>query len=244
MFYDLDDPNSFVESVQNILVQDGIWIIELSYLPSMLYANAFDTIVHEHLGYYSFHVMEYLLRRHDITILKTELNDSNGGSFRLYCCHTNAVGQNYQIGTTPVELGISEFEIALETDAPYEAFERNVQQTQSQIHDFLENASKDGKQTYVYGASTKGNTLLQYCGIDDKLVVAAADRNPYKWGKLWRGPNVNVVSEDEARSNSPKYFLALPWHFKPEFLSREKDFLKNGGEIVFPLPEFEVNGEQ
>lgn len=244
MFYDLDNPNAFVESVRNVLDENGVWVIELSYLPSMLSANAFDTIVHEHLGYYSFHVMEYLLSRHNITILKAELNDSNGGSFRLYCCHAEAAGTKYQIEPSSLKLGASEFELALETDAPYTAFEQRVQRTKTQTRDFLETAAREGKRTYVYGASTKGNTLLQYCGIDDSLVVAAADRNPYKWGKLWKGPNISVVSEEEARATSPDYFFVLPWHFKPEFMSRERDFLAAGGRFIFPLPDFQVVGAE
>jgi len=242
MFYDLDDPNAFVDSVRKILKEDGLWVMELSYLPSMLAKNAFDTIVHEHLGYYTLHVVDYLLRRHGLSILKVELNEINGGSFRLYCAHADAAGKDYEIDKSVQELGVREFELALETGTPYQKFAAQVEQICARVSEFLKTAAQEGKHTYVYGASTKGNTLLQHFGIDDRLVVAAADRNPYKWGKYWRGPGIQVVSEEEARAARPDYFLVLPWHFKEEFLEREQKFLQQGGKFIFPLPEFEIIG--
>jgi len=242
MFYDLDDPNAFVDSVRRVLREDGLWVIEMSYFPSMLAANAFDTVVHEHLGYYTIHIMDYLLRRHGFSILKAELNDINGGSFRLYCAHTSAVGEYYEVDKSVYELSVKEFELALETDKPYQQFAARIERIRAQVRDFLETAIQEGKRTYVYGASTKGNSLLQYMGVSERLIVAAAERNPYKWGKYWRGPGMQVVSEEEARATKPEYFLVLPWHFKEEFLEREQEFLRQGGKFIFPLPEFEVIG--
>ncbi len=242
MFYDLDDPNAFVDSVKRILKRDGLWVLELSYLPSMLATNSIDTIVHEHLGYYTIHVMDYLLRSHELAIIKVDLNNLNGGSFRLHCCHADAVGEFYEVDRSVHALSMREFELALETDVPYQQFSERVERIHSQVRDFLEKAVREGKRTYVYGASTKGNTLMQSFGISDQLVIAAAERNPYKWGKTWFGPGIKVVSEDEARSTSPDYFFVLPWHFKSEFLEREQEFLQSGGKFIFPLPEFQVVG--
>jgi len=140
------------------------------------------------------------------------------------------------------ELGVKEFQLALETETPYLQLAARVGQVRSQLREFLEAAAIEGKRGYVYGASTKGNTLMQFFGIDGKDVVAAADRNPYKWGKYWRGPGLQVVSEEEARASSPDYFLVLPWHFRDEFLAREREFLQRGGKFIFPLPQFEVVG--
>ena len=242
MFYDLDDPNAFVDSVRRVLREDGLWVIEMSYFPSMLAANAFDTVVHEHLGYYTIQVMDYLLRQHGFSILKVELNDINGGSFRLYCAHANAVGKYYEVDKSVHELSVKEFELALETDKPYQQFAARIERIRAQVRDFLETAVQEGKRAYVYGASTKGNSLLQYMGVSERLIVAAAERNPYKWGKYWRGPGMQVVSEEEARATKPEYFLVLPWHFKEEFLEREQEFLRRGGKFIFPLPEFQVIG--
>jgi len=242
MFYDLDDPNAFVDSVKRVLREDGLWVIELSYFPSMLAANAFDTVLHEHLGYYTLHVMDYLLQRYGFSIFKVELNEINGGSFRLYCAHAGAVGKYYGVDKSAYELSVKEFELALETDRPYRQFAARIDRVRTQVREFLENAVRDGERTYVYGASTKGNSLLQYMEISEGLIVAAADRNPYKWGKYWRGPGMQVVSEEEARATNPDYFLVLPWHFREEFLEREQEFLRRGGKFIFPLPEFEVVG--
>ena len=96
-----------------------------------------------------------------------------------------------------------------------------------------------GKKIYVYGASTKGNVLLQHFRLDASLIRACADKNPIKWGRRTPGTGIPIVSEEEARADAD-YFLVLPWSFKDEFLARETEFRARGGKFIFPLPVVEV----
>ncbi|MCH8990558.1 MAG: 2-amino-4-hydroxy-6-hydroxymethyldihydropteridine diphosphokinase [Acidobacteria bacterium] len=185
-----------------------------------------------------------LLERCGMSVFRVERNESNGGSFRLYCGHQEMVGSRFRVERSVEEMLASESGLGLTTAAPFEAFVGRVNSIRDETKAFLEDAARHGKRTYVYGASTKGGTLLQYFGLGPELIVAAADRNPYKWGKRWAGLGIDVVSEEEARATEPDYFFVLPWHFKREFLERERAFLDHGGKFIFPLPSFDVVGSQ
>jgi hypothetical protein len=243
MFYDLEDPNTFVADLARVLAPDGLAIIQMSYLPLMLSQNAFDNICHEHLEYYALGSLEFLLARHRLEVFDVELNDVNGGSFRAYIRHSGARTPRIPGGKERLAaLRESEAALALETSAPYEAFARRVERIRNELIALLEREVGAGKQVYVYGASTKGNTLLQYFGLDTRLIRAAAERNPQKWGLSTVRTNIPIISEVEARSEQPDYFLALPWHFMGEFLARERAFLERGGKFITPLPEVRVVG--
>ena len=242
MFYDLDRPAAFVRDVAGVLADDGIWVMELSYLPAMLDANAFDTICHEHLEYYALGPLEWLLRSEGLEVRRVDVNDVNGGSFRLM------IGRSTNgLESGDDRLGIEnlrkrEEELQLTSDVPYRRFRDACETIRGDLTALLRKIKDDGKRVYAYGASTKGNTLLQFCGLDTGMIEKAADRNPDKWGTTTIGTNIPIVSEDEAREDSPDYFLALPWHFKESFLTREQDFLANGGRFIFPLPQVHVIG--
>jgi hypothetical protein len=235
MFYDLESPMDFVEDVKKILHPDGIWVFEQSYMPTMLKMNSFDTICQEHLEYYSLKQIEWMLRRNDMRIFDVELNDINGGSFRVYACHNNAV---YKSNQEKIDKVLSkEEELKLDSEQPYKEFKERVFHIREELHNFLTTEKSKGKSIYVYGASTKGNVLLQFCNIDSTLITAAADRNPDKWGRRTPITNIPIISEEEARKANPDYFLVLPWHFRQEFIEREADFLASGGKFIFPLPK-------
>lgn len=244
MFYDLDDPNSFVEDVSAILAAEGVWVIQMAYLPHKLELNAFDSIVHEHLEYYSLLALENLLDRHDLEVFDMETNDVNGGSFRVYVRHEGADVPGFDGAPERVE-SYREYESEMGLDSPetYTAFADRVQRLKEETTSFIEDAVASGETVYVYGASTKGNTLLQYYGLDKSLIEGAAERNPDKYGKLTVGTEIPIVPESEARPDAD-YFLALPWHFMDVFLEREAEFLKDGGKFIKPLPEFEVLGAE
>ncbi|MDP3735723.1 MAG: class I SAM-dependent methyltransferase [bacterium] len=243
MFYDLEDPNAFVADLASVLAPDGLAIIQMSYLPLMLSQNAFDNICHEHLEYYALGSLEFLLARHGLEIFDVELNEVNGGSFRTYVRHRGARAPYTTDGHERVAaLRIDEVLLALETPAPYLAFASRVERVRAELVSFLAREVAAGKQIYVYGASTKGNTLLQYFDLDTRLIRGAAERNQLKWGLRTVGTDIPIISEVEARSENPDYFLALPWHFMPEFLERERTFLERGGKFIVPLPEFRVVG--
>jgi len=242
MFYDLENPNIFVEDVSKILKKDGVWVIELSYLPSMLIQNAFDTIVHEHLEYYQFSVIEYMLKKFNLKPVNVILNDVNGGSIRIFIKHKNQPLTKEEKKRIK-DLRKYEKDMKLDTDKPYQDFIHRCNKEREKLVSFIKNEVDAGKMILAYGASTKGNTLLQFYGLDNKLIKAVADRNPDKWGRKTVGTNLKIISEEDARKLNPDYFLALPWHFIKEFINREQKFLENGGKFLVPLPTFQVIGK-
>jgi SAM-dependent methyltransferase len=240
MFYDLEDPNKFVRDVVKILDDDGILIIQMNYLLSMLQGNTFDNICHEHLEYYSLETLEYLLNMHDLRVFNVELNDLNGGSFRVYVKHKNC--RKYPVSENVNNLREHEEKAKLDDYKTYVEFAKRIHDLKAKTYCFIKKEVEKGKKVYLYGASTKGNTLLQFYGLNNKLIKAAAERNPRKWGKMTIGTQIPIISEEQARREKPDYFLVLPWHFIKEFREREKDYFDAGGKFIVPLPKFEIIG--
>jgi len=242
VFYDLEDPLAFTKDVASILSEDGLWVIELSYLPFMLKNTSFDTICHEHLEYYSLFQLEWLLNKCDLKVQKIQFNDINGGSIRLFIkkvCAYNPIPEQIEeierVRKFEKEFKLNELKI-------FNNFEKKSLETRNRLLDAISQIKKSKRQIYIYGASTKGNVILQFCGIDNKIINKAADRNPAKWGRKTLGTNIQIISEKQAREENPDYFLVLPWHFINAFIKREKKYLKNGGKFIVPLPEFKIIG--
>ncbi|KKU07750.1 MAG: NDP-hexose 3-C-methyltransferase TylCIII [Candidatus Magasanikbacteria bacterium GW2011_GWA2_45_39] len=246
MFYDLDDPNTFVADIAKILDADGLFIIQMNYLPTMLRDNAFDNIFHEHLEYYSLAPLEYLLEQHGLEVFDIELNGVNGGSIRAYIRHTGAHAPKSLPSAKKrlAKVRHDERRQGLQKRTVYDAFSRRVQAIKKKLTNFIDTETKKGKRVYVYGASTRGNTLLQFCQLGYPRLTAAADRNPMKWGKKIVGSWVPIISEDQARREKPDYFLILPWYFLPEFLKREHKYLQSGGKFIVPLPSIRIIGKR
>jgi SAM-dependent methyltransferase len=242
MFYDLEHPRAFVADVAEVLAEAGIWVIELHYLPAMLEANAFDAIVHEHLEYYSLAVIERLVGEEGLEVVDAELNAINGGSIRLFIGHQGHHVQSAEQMARLRDLRVAEFELALDSPEPYEKFRLGVEGVRDELVALCRKLRDEGKTIHVYGASTKGNTILQYAGIDHSLIAAAADRNPDKWGSETIATKIPIISEEESRAANPDYYLALPWHFLDEFIEREHDFLARGGQFIVPLPKVTIIG--
>lgn len=241
MYYDLEDPVAFALAVKGLLSKDGVWIVETSYLPLMLAQNSFDTICHEHLEYYSLAVLENIARRAELRVFRAIVNDINGGSIRLYLTHV----ENAHYGTQADRdflrsLHLSEFELELDTDRPYLAFQNRIEVLRDSISSLLADAKAAGKKTHVYGASTKGNVLLQWYGLNHSVIECAADRNPHKHGAHTLGTDIPIISEEESRALKPDYYLVLPWHFKAEFLERERKTILDGTSMIFPLPDVRI----
>jgi SAM-dependent methyltransferase len=236
MFYDLEDPNGFVADVAKILVPDGVWVVQQNYLATMLERNGFDNIGHEHLEYYSLGTMQELLKRHDLEVFNVETNDVNGGSFRTFICHKG----RQAIGNTVSIMQKKEERLALDSHATYERFAENIRKIRSQVRDFIIREVRSSKSVYVYGASNRGNTILQYCGLNHTLIGKAADANPEKWGRKTVGTLIPIVSKEEARRDRPDYFLILPHHFLKEISRDEKEYLEHGGRLIVPLPAFRI----
>ncbi len=241
MFYDLETPCEFAKAIANVLKPNGLWVLEMSYLPLMLIQNSFDTICHEHLEYYSLAVLEFIAKSAGLRIFKTEINDINGGSIRCYVCHAgNATLGSPEDAALMQRLRTIEFDMELDLDGPYLAFQQKAEEIRDSLQKQLIELRVQGKQVHIYGASTKGNVLLQWCGINRSIVTCAADRNPEKFGAMTLGTEIPIISEEESRAMKPDYYLVLPWHFKKEFLERERETIMSGTKLLFPLPEVEI----
>lgn len=238
MFYDLEDPAAFVRDIASVLSGDGVWHFEQSYMPSMLRTHSYDTVCHEHLEFYSFKVVKDLLERCGLRVVDVQMNSINGGSFAVTACKKTA---SHRSNMPIIEWMLQqESDMGLDTPKPYRDFEANVYQHRKNLLNLIEAILADGKTVFGYGASTKGNVLLQFCGLTKKHIPCIADVNEQKWGCYTPGTNIPIVSEEEARAQKPDYFLVLPWHFKSSILEREREFTASGGKFIFPLPEIEI----
>ena len=241
MFYDLENPIEFTKEIKRILAPQGIWVIEMSYMPTMLKMNSYDTICHEHLEYYSLAVLEYILKQADMKIFNVSLNSINGGSIRCHATHTdNFAYKKPEFYQNIKTLRQEEFDLELDTDKPYKNFQDRINVHKDELNTLLKDLKKDGKKIHIYGASTKGNTILQWCGIDHRIINAAAERNPDKYGAFTLGTDIPIVSEADSRAMHPDYYLVLPWHFKEEFIEREREMLDKGIGFIFPLPAIQI----
>lgn len=241
MFYDLEYPIDFAKAIKSILDPDGIWIFEMSYMPTMLKMNSYDTICHEHLEYYSLAVIEYVLKQCGLKIFNVIQNDINGGSLRCYATHVNNFKyKNDRFFQNIRRLHQEEFDMELDTDKPYRNFQNRINVHREELQALLKKLKKEGKKIHIYGASTKGNTILQWCKIDNRIIDYAAERNAEKYGASTLGTNIPIISEAESRALNPDYYLVLPWHFKEEFVERERETIERGIGLIFPLPTIEI----
>lgn len=240
MFYDLEEPQEFVRQVASILTDDGIWHLEQSYLPLMLRTNAYDTICHEHIEYYALRQMEIMIRDSGLRIVDVSLNDVNGGSFAL----TVAKAESRYAPKQPAidELLRQEEQLDLNTAGPFQQFKANVLRHREELVGLLRELKSQGKKVLGYGASTKGNVILQYCGLTPADLPAIAEVNEDKFGSFTPGTLIPIISEAEAHAMRPDYFLMMPWHFRQNLLQREQGFLERGGKVIFPLPKIEIVG--
>ncbi len=241
MFYDLEDPIDFAKNIKSLLGDQGIWILEMSYMPLMLKMNSFDTVCHEHLEYYSLDVLNYIANAAGLRIFKVSLNEINGGSIRCYVCHEDCIKYDTREDMDYMRrLQLMEFEMQLDTDEPYRAFQERIESLREEMTELMGRVRAAGETVHVYGASTKGNVLLQWYNIDNYKIEYASDRNPQKDGAMTLGTNIKIISEEKSRAMKPDYYLVLPWHFRREFLEREAEMIRNGTRMIFPLPEVEV----
>lgn len=237
-FYDLEDPNSFVKDIFSCLEDEGIWHFEQSYMPSMLKTNAYDTLCHEHLEFYSLGVVKNLLENNSMKIIDVEMNAVNGGSFAVTACKAKS---NHKPNTPIINWSLKiEEEMELKSLKPYTEFANRIKKHRENFRSLITNLVQSGKKVLGYGASTKGNVILQYCRLDSSLISAIAEVNADKFGSYTPGTNIPIISEEEARAMNPDYFVVFPWHFKHGILEREADFINKGGKFIFPLPEIEI----
>jgi hypothetical protein len=241
MFYDLEAPLAFVREIHDMLASDGVWIFEQSYLPMMIDNTSYDTICHEHLEYYALRQIQWMLERADMKILDVTMNDTNGGSFQVTAARKEAPypEASQRVAQVLVEEQRREFE----SKRPYVAFRDRVLGHRDVLRLFIGDAKRAGKKVLGYGASTKGNVILQYCGLTRNDIPCIAEVNEEKFGCVTPLTNIPIVPEQEARAQKPDYFLVLPWHFRESILRRETQYLASGGQFLFPLPLIEAVGQ-
>lgn len=235
MFYDLDDPIFFASEIKKILHPTGIWHFEQSYLPAMLDSLSYDTICHEHVTYLSLHSVQRILASAGLKVLNVGFNDVNGGSFFINATHIENTEAIQDI--KGIENIIShEKQQGITNGNAFINFAKNTALHKSELTALLKSIKNENKIVLGYGASTKGNVLLQYCEITEEMLPAIAEVNPDKFGAFTPGTNIPIISESEANRINPDYYLVLPWHFRENIIARETEFLDRGGKLIFPLP--------
>ena len=238
MFYDLEDPVDFMRKIEGVLADDGVWHFEQSYMPEMLRVNAYDTICHEHLEYYGLAQVQWMAKRAGLKLLDVEINDVNGGSFAVTVAKESS---KHEANAAAIEsILANERKLGLHTLVPYEQFAERVFAHRDALLDTLRRIKTEGKTVFGYGASTKGNVILQFCGLGPDDLPGIAEVNADKFGAFTPGSKIPIVSEAEAHERRPDYFLVLPWHFKPNLIERESAYIARGGRMLFPLPAIEV----
>jgi hypothetical protein len=240
MFYDLEDPVAFALDVRDCLARDGVWHFEQSYMPSMLRSTAYDTVCHEHLEYYSIATVSRILAEAGLELIDVRFNRVNGGSFAVTAAH---IGSSIAPQRSLIDwFAAQEQRIGLHTPAPFRHFEGQVFQHRTDLIELIRMLRSTGASVMGYGASTKGNVLLQFCGFTSADIEAIGEVNPDKFGHVTPGTGIQIIPEEEMRESQPEYLVVFPWHFRDNIIEREEAYLRNGGRLIFPLPEIEIVG--
>ncbi|WP_440931908.1 class I SAM-dependent methyltransferase [Candidatus Pelagibacter sp.] len=238
MFYDLPRPLEFAKQIYSILKKNGVWHIELSYMPMMIKNTSYDTICHEHLEYYSLRSLKFLLDKAKLKIINLSFNQINGGSIELDIAKKDST---YNECKDLINWVLKSEKLGQYNEVSRQKrFFKECENHKILLKQLLKTFKKQKKKVIGYGASTKGNVLLQYCGINEKIIKIIAEVNKFKFGKYTPGSKIKIVSEKKAKLNNPDYLLVLPWHFKDHIIKREDKFLKDGGKLIFPLPDIEI----
>ncbi len=232
MYYDIDDPIQFARDVKSLLTEDGIWVVEIAYLPLMMENLAYDQIMHEHLTYLGLKQMNWILRNVDMEIFDVSLNNVNGGSITIFISNIN---HNYNTNKNKID-ELIEKENQLSTLKPYIRFKQRIRSHKTDLNELLKLISKTEKSVLGYGASTKGNVVLNYCEIKSSELKLICDQNPEKPGLLTPGSRIPIITKDEMRKLNPDYLVVFIWHFRKEVIEDEIDFIENGGTLIFVLP--------
>jgi len=238
MFYDLENPLDFAKEIYDILDKEGVWHLEQSYMPSMIKNNSYDTICHEHLEYYSLKSIKYIFDKVGFKIIDLDFNDINGGSFSITVSKKKS--SHNEVKRLVNWLLKREKVFKYNNLSTFNTFYKNILMHKKTFYELLLNLKKNKKKVIGYGASTKGNVLLQFCKINSDLLPYICEVNKFKHGRFTPGSKIKIISENQAKKINPDYFLVLPWHFKNFILKKENLFINKGGKFIFPLPEVEI----
>jgi len=238
VFYDLQNPNSFLKGSESILADDGVLLLEFADLASIIRYNMFDTFCHEHLEYYSAKVIEEMSVKNNLRIFDVKQNNINGGSIQFFICKKNARYKNNLNALKKIKK--IDRDHKLDKVITYQNFIKRVDKIKNNLIKFIKKAKANNKTIHGYGASTKGNVLLQYFGLSNKEITYIAERNPKKYNLYTPGTKIKIISEKDSRAMMPDYYIVLPWHFKKEIIKREKKDFKNKSKFIFPLPNLKI----
>jgi len=237
MFYDLENPKQFVNDINQILDDDGIWCCQISYLASMLKFNNFYDICHEHLSYYSISTFEKLIKQFNLKCFYAETNSVNGGSIRLYVCKNKTNKYDKEVFIKKLDsLRVEEEKFDLSNPQTFFNFDKKISELKGKTVNFVNNILNSDKKVLALGASTKGNIILQHFGLSKEKIPFISERNSEKVGLKCLGSDIELISEKKAREINPEAFIVLPWNFKTEVVKREKEYIENGGKLMFVMP--------
>lgn len=239
VFYDIQEPKKFVSDIKSILSEDGIWVIEQSYFPALYKNNAYDSLCHEHLTYFAFKQMKEILKIFELEVFDITFNYMNGGSIRYFIKHSDNKKIKLNLHNIKKVLN-EEKKFYINYDAKLKKFKKIILLSKTKLIKLVKKILKQKKSIHIYGASTKGNIILQFCKFSKKEIPFAAERNEEKFGRKTPGTGIPIISEEVSRKMKPDYYLVMPWHFKSEILKREKIYIKSGGRLIFPLPKIEI----
>jgi cyclopropane fatty-acyl-phospholipid synthase-like methyltransferase len=238
MFYDLEDPIDFAKQIASVLDTDGVWVFEQSYLPLMVEALAYDTICHEHLEYYGLYQIQKIVDSAGLRLVDVEFNKTNGGSFSVTVSHKNgALKSNDTVIGAALKEEVAHGYQSLEL---YKKFELDTQNHREKLTQKIHDLKSQGARIHGYGASTKGNVILQYCGFTTADLEVVAEVNEEKFGRVTPGTRIPITSEAKSKAMNPSHYLVLPWHFRQGIVNRERSYTEQGGKLIFPLPQIEV----
>ncbi len=237
VFYDLRNPNKFLKEVKQLLDKEGVFVLEHADLYSILKNNIFDTICHEHLSYYSSSIIINMMKKNGLRVFNHEFNNINGGSSRYYICHMDS---KYKSNKSIKYVINKELKFKLGLQKTLKNFFKKIINLNNKLIKLIKKIKNYNQTIHGYGASTKGNILLQFCKIGNKEIDFIADRNMLKYNLFTPGTKIKIISEKESRLIKPDYYLVLPWHFKKEILKREIKIRKKGVKFIFPLPKIEI----
>ena len=237
VFYDLRDPNKFIKEIKKILDDKGVFVLEHVDLYYIIKNNIFDTICHEHLIFYSSKIIIEMMKNNGLKVFNHEYNEINGGSSRYYICHSKT---NFKVSKNIKKVLLRENLQGIELKKTYKLFFTKILNEKIKLIKLIKKIKNEKQDIHGYGASTKGNVLLQFYNINNKVVNYIADRNPLKWNSFTPGTKIKIISESQSRKIKPHFYLVLPWHFKNEILIREKNIRKKGTKFIFPLPKVRV----
>ena len=237
VFYDLRDPNKFIKEIKKILNDKGVFVLEHVDLYYIIKNNIFDTFCHEHLIFYSSKIIIEMMKNNGLKVFNHEYNEINGGSSRYYICHSKT---NFKVSKNIKKVLLKENLQSIELKKTYKVFFTKILNEKIKLIKLIKKIKNEEQDIHGYGASTKGNVLLQFYNINNKVVNYIADRNPLKWNSFTPGTRIKIISESQSRKIKPHFYLVLPWHFKNEILIREKNIRKKGTKFIFPLPKVRV----